>query len=234
MVTIGIDLGTSAMKLLLVRADGEILNAVTEEYPLFFPHPGWSEQKPEDWKRALFSGIKKLLEGFDGSEVAGIGVGGQMHGLVALDENDSIIRPAILWNDSRTDRETEYLNTAIGREKLSELTANIAFAGFTAPKILWMRNNEPENFKNIAKIMLPKDYINYVLTGVHACDCSDASGMLLLDVQHRRWSREMLDICGISEAVMPALYESYEVIGTVKPEIARLLGLSDSVKVVAG
>ena len=234
MVTIGIDLGTSAMKLLLVNAEGEILNTVTEEYPLFFPHPGWSEQRPEDWRIALFSGVKKLLEGFDGSEVAGIGVGGQMHGLVALDESDNVIRPAILWNDSRTDKETEYLNTVIGRDKLSALTANIAFAGFTAPKILWMRNNEPENFRKIAKIMLPKDYINYVLTGVHACDFSDASGMLLLDVEHRRWSREMLDICGISENVMPALFESYEVIGTVKPEAARLLGLGDNVKVVAG
>ena len=234
MLYIGIDLGTSAMKLLLMDATGRIQNVVSKEYPLEFPHPGWSQQKPEDWARALLEGIPELLAGFDGTQVAGIGAGGQMHGLVVLDEHDNVIRPAILWNDGRTAKQVDYLNNEIGKEKLSSLTANIAFAGFTAPKILWLKENEPENFARIAKIMLPKDYINYILTGVHACDYSDASGMLLLDVAHKRWSEEMLALCGVSRQQMPRLFESFQCIGTVRPEIAVQLGLSANVKVVAG
>ena len=234
MLYIGIDLGTSAVKLLLMDEEGRIQNEVSREYPLEFPHPGWSQQDPEDWKNAVLEGIPALLEDFDRSQVAGIGAGGQMHGLVVLDENDQVIRPAILWNDGRTAEEVAYLNEVIGREKLSALTANIAFAGFTAPKILWMRKNEPENFQRIRKIMLPKDYINYILTGVHCTDYSDASGMLLLDVAHKRWSREMLDICGITEAQMPRLYESYEAVGTLRPEIAAKLSLPEKVVVCAG
>lgn len=149
-------MGTSACKLLLVAEDGSILNTVTKEYPLSFPHPGWSEQRPEDWRDAVVSGIPKLLQGFDAEQVAGIGTGGQMHGIVALDAQDNVIRPAILWNDGRTSKEVDYLNNVVGKDKLSALTANIAFAGFTAPKLLWMRENEPESFKKIAKIMLPK------------------------------------------------------------------------------
>ena len=231
---IGVDLGTSAVKLLLMDEQGQIKNVVSKEYPLEFPQPGWSQQNPEDWRKAIMEGIPELLTGFRGTDVAGIGCGGQMHGLVILDENDHVIRPAILWNDGRTAKQVDHLNNEIGKERLSQLTANIAFAGFTAPKILWVKENEPENFNKIAKIMLPKDYINYVLTGVHSCDYSDASGMLLLDVQNKRWSREMLDICGISENQMPKLFESYACIGTVKPEIATLLGLGENVKVAAG
>ena len=234
MLFIGIDLGTSAAKLLLVDETGAILNEVTKEYPLSFPEPGWSEQAPEDWWKACLEGVPELLKGFDGAQVAGIGAGGQMHGLVALDERDAVIRPAILWNDGRTGEEVEYLNGEIGKARLSELTANIAFAGFTAPKILWMRRHEPENFARIRKIMLPKDYINYMLTGVHCCDYSDASGMLLLDVEHKRWSKEMLELCGISEEQMPRLFESFEVVGSLRPEAAAALGLPESVKVVAG
>ena len=234
MLTIGIDLGTSAMKLLLADENGTIRNTAVREYPLLFPHPGWSEQEPKAWWGALQSGLQELLSGFDASEVVGIGVGGQMHGLVALDKDDNVIRPAILWNDGRTAEETEWLNTAIGKETLSKYTGNIAFAGFTAPKILWMQKHEPENFARISKIMLPKDYINYRLTGVHACDYSDASGMLLLDVEHKRWSKEMLSICGVTEEQLPHLYESYDVIGTVKEEVAAALGIPASVKVVAG
>ena len=234
MYYIGIDLGTSAVKLLLVDENGGICNEVTREYPLEFPQPGWSQQAPEDWKKAVLEGIPALLSGFDAGQVAGIGCGGQMHGLVVLDDRDRVIRPAILWNDGRTAAEVDYLNNEVGKEKLSSLTANIAFAGFTAPKLLWMRKNEPEHFAKIAKIMLPKDYINYVLTGVHCCDYSDASGMLLLDVEHKGWSAEMLDICGVKPEQMPRLFESYEVVGTVRPELARSLGLSDHVQVVAG
>ena len=176
--------------------------------------------------------MKELTKDIDRTQVAGIGFGGQMHGLVTLDKDDNVIRPAILWNDGRTGEETEYLNTVIGKEKLSEYTANIAFAGFTAPKILWMQKNEPENFKKVVKIMLPKDYLAYRLSGSFCTDVSDASGMLLLDVKNRCWSKEMLEICGITEEQLPKLYESWEVVGTLKPEIAKELGFSEDVKLL--
>lgn len=234
MLYIGVDLGTSAVKLLLMNEEGKIEKIVSREYPLSFPHPGWSEQKPEDWWTQSIEGIKELTSECDKSQVAGISFGGQMHGLVILDENDEVIRPAILWNDGRTTKETAYLNEVIGKDKLSEYTANIAFAGFTAPKILWVKENEPENFKRIKKIMLPKDYLAYKLSGTHCSDMSDASGMLLMDVKNRCWSKEMLDICGITEEQMPKLFESYEVVGTLKPELAEELGIPATCKIVAG
>ncbi len=234
MYYIGIDLGTSAVKLLLMDENGGILNVVSREYPLSFPNPGWSEQDPADWLRETKEGIRELLRGFEAQKVAGIGAGGQMHGLVILDEKDEVIRPAILWNDGRTFEEVDYLNNVIGTEKLAEYTANIAFAGFTAPKLFWVKKNEPENFRKIQKIMLPKDYINYCLTGVHCTDTSDASGMLLFDVKNRCWSKEMLEICGVSEAQMPKIFESYEKVGTLLPEIAAELGLPENVTVAAG
>ena len=231
---IGADLGTSALKLLLVDSCGKIVKMVTRSYLVQYPRPAWSEQNPEDWWAAFISGVKELMNETDPSQIKGIGVGGQMHGLVVLDENDNVIRPAILWNDSRADKETAYLNEVIGKEKLSQLTANIAFAGFTAPKILWLKNNEPENFEKIRKIMLPKDYINYKLTGVHCTDYSDASGTLLLDVKNKCWSKEMLNICSVSKRQMPKLFESYETVAMLLPEIAMELRLHDMVKVVAG
>ncbi len=234
MYYIGVDLGTSAVKLIMMEKDGTIVSSVSKEYPLYFPNPGWSEQKPEDWKAAVLEGLKELVKDFDATKVAGISFGGQMHGLVVLDENDNVIRPAILWNDGRTQKETDYLNNVIGKDVLSAETANIAFAGFTAPKILWMKANEPENFAKIKKIMLPKDYIAYVLSGVFSTDYSDASGMLLLDVKNKKWSKKMCEICGVDESMLPKLYESYEVTGTVKPEIAKEIGFTDNVKVCAG
>lgn len=234
MLYIGIDLGTSAVKLLLMAQDGTIQNIVSREYPLQFPHPGWSEQNPQDWLTQTLVGLKALTEGADKSQIAGISFGGQMHGLVTLDKNDQIIRPAILWNDGRTTKETDYLNQVIGQQRLSQYTANIAFAGFTAPKILWMKENEPEKFARIEKIMLPKDYLAYMLSGAFCTDLSDASGMLLLDVKNRCWSEEMLEICGVTKQQLPKLYESYEVVGTLKPEIAAELGFPASVKVIAG
>ncbi len=234
MYYIGIDLGTSAVKLLLMDSDGKIVNIVSREYPLYFPRPGWSEQKPEDWYEQTVLGIRELIRDVDKSQVAGISFGGQMHGLVILDEDDNVIRPAILWNDGRTTEETDYLNNVIGKEKLSEYTANIAFAGFTAPKILWVKNKEPENFARISKIMLPKDYIAYKLTGVHCTDVSDASGSLLFDVKNRRWSQEMCDICGITTDQLAKCCESYEAVGTLLPQAAQELGLGTSVKVAAG
>ncbi len=234
MLYIGIDLGTSAVKLLLMDGEGKIKKIVSRKYPLYFPHPGWSEQMPEDWFARSMEGIRELTAECEKSEVAGISFGGQMHGLVALDKDDAVIRPAILWNDGRTGEETDYLNQVIGKEKLSAYTANIAFAGFTAPKILWMKKHEPDNFARIAKIMLPKDYLAYKLSGTFCTDMSDASGMLLMDVKNRRWSGEMMDICGITEEMLPRLYESFQVVGTLKPELARELGLSPEVKIIAG
>lgn len=234
MYYIGIDLGTSSVKLLLMEESGRISNIVSREYPLYFPHPGWSEQNPEDWFAQSMEGMKELTQGIDRSQVAGISFGGQMHGLVTLDEDDRVIRPAILWNDGRSGEETEYLNTVIGKEVLSRYTANIAFAGFTAPKILWMKKHEPENFARVKKIMLPKDYLAYCLSGSFCTDVSDASGMLLLDVKNRCWSREMLDICGITEEQLPEVHESWEVTGTLRPEIAQQLGFGNDVKVIAG
>lgn len=234
MLYVGIDLGTSAVKLLLMNAEGKIENVVSKEYPLYFPHPGWSEQNPEDWWEMTVQGLNELTENFDKSQIAGISFGGQMHGLVILDESNQVIRPAILWNDGRSIKQTEYLNTVIGKDTLSKYTANIAFAGFTAPKILWVKENEPDNFKRIRKIMLPKDFLAYKLSGVHCTDMSDASGMLLFDVKNRCWSKEMLDICGIREEQVAKIYESYETVGTILPEIADELGFADTVKIVAG
>ena len=231
---IGIDLGTSAVKLLLMAGDGSIRNVVSREYPIFFPHSGWSEQRPEDWWSAVLDGLKALLAGYDGKQVAGISFGGQMHGLVMLDAQDRVIRPAILWNDGRTAEQTAWLNDTVGRETLSACTANIAFAGFTAPKLLWVREREPENFARIAKIMLPKDYIAYQLTGVHSMDYSDASGTLLLDVEHKCWSEKILRLCGVETDWLPTLFESYQVTGTVKSALAAELGLGTGCVVAAG
>ena len=234
MLYIGIDLGTSAVKLILMDENGGIHNTVSREYPISYPHSGWSEQSPQDWYTQTVQGIAELTASVDKTRIAGISCGGQMHGLVILDENDSVIRPAILWNDGRTAAETDYMNNVIGKQKLSEYTANIAFSGFTAPKILWLKNNEPENYNRIRKIMLPKDYIAYKLSGAFCTDYSDASGMLLLDVKNRRWSKEMCDICGVHESQLPHLYESYEKVGNLLPELAEQLGLSDKIVIAAG
>ena len=234
MLYIGVDLGTSAVKLLLMDESGKIHKIVSKEYPLYFPHPGWSEQNPGDWYDQSLAGMKELTADCDKSRIAGISFGGQMHGLVVLDREDAVIRPAILWNDGRTAAETDYLNEVVGKEKLSAYTANIAFAGFTAPKLLWMKKNEPEHFAKIERIMLPKDYLAYRLSGVHCTDYSDASGMLLLDVKNRCWSKEMLEICGISKSQLPKLFESYEVVGTLKDALAAKLGFPKGVKIIAG
>lgn len=234
MLYIGIDLGTSASKFLLVDEVGRVLNTVTKEYPLSFPRPGWSEQDPAHWWQACLAGVPELLAGFDAKQVAGIGVGGQMHGLVALDAAGNVLHLAILWNDGRTAAQVDYLNETVGNDKLSAWTGNIAFAGFTAPKLLWMRQNEPDLFARIAKILLPKDYLVYRLTGVHATDYSDASGTLLLDVAHKRWSSEMLDLCGVTEAQMPTLFDSWQPVGTLTAAAATALGLPTDVVVCAG
>jgi xylulokinase len=234
MLYVGVDLGTSSVKLLLMNETGDIKSIVTREYPLFFPKPGWSEQNPEDWYTALVDGMKELTKDCDKTQIDGISFSGQMHGMVILDENDKVIRPAILWNDGRTQAECDYLNKEIGREKISSYTANMALTGFTAPKLLWVRKHEPENFAKIKKVMLPKDYIAYKLSGIHCTDVSDASGMLLLDVKNKCWSKEMLELCGLKEEQMAKIHESYQVVGNMTMEAATELGLTTNVKVIAG
>lgn len=225
---IGIDLGTSSCKGILADRSGNIHKESSVSYPVLTPREGWTEQRPEEWLEAAKKIIAELSAGIE-SDIKGLSVAGQMHGLVTLDENDEVIRPCILWNDGRCESQTAYLNEVVGKERLSELTGNIAFAGFTAPKLLWMYDEEPDNFERIKKIMLPKDYLAYMLTGVHSTDYSDASGMLLVDVKNKCWSDEMLDICRVRKEWMPTLYESFEVIGKVKEEF----GLPDCV-VTAG
>lgn len=231
---IGIDLGTTAVKIIAVNGDGKVMKTVSKEYPISYPSPNWSEQNPEDWWEKTLLGLKELLEVIDKESIKGIGFSGQMHGLVTLDENDRVLRPAILWNDQRTEAECEYLNHEIGLDKLHKHVGNRALTGFTAPKILWMKKHEPELFKRIEKIMLPKDYLAYRLTGVFATDVSDASGTLYLDVANRQWSKWMMNLMNVQEKQLPKLYESYQSIGHIKKEFAEDLGLRADVKVIIG
>ena len=230
---IGIDLGTSSVKTVLMDESGRIITSATETYPCSYPKPGYSEQDPADWENKSIDCIVSMLKETQNPGIKGIGIAGQMHGLVVLDEKDRVIRPAILWNDGRSAKESRYLNEVIGEEKLVQCTGNISFAGFTAPKLLWMKENEPQKFSAIKKVMLPKDYLNYRLTGIFATDVSDASGTLYFDVRNRCWSEEMLSVCEIKTDMLPAVFESYEPIGHVKKELwQRILsaaGLSQNV-----
>lgn len=234
MLFIGVHIGTSSTRLLLMDEEGKVRNLVRREYGTQYPEAGWSEQNPEDWWHAVVSGIPELLQGEKREEVAGIGVAGQMHGLVVLDKQDRVIRPAMLWNDGRAQVQTDYLNNEVGREMLSKNTGNVAFAGFTAPHLLWLREEEPRNFQLIDKVMVPKDYIVYLLCGEHSTDVSDASGTLLFNVPQRCWSKPMMNLCGLRERQLPKVHESWEVVGTLRQEVARVLGLPETVKVVAG
>ena len=233
---LGIDLGTSEVKALVIDENHEVIASHSAPLSIQRPHPHWSEQAPELWWEATEYLMATLREkcAQHWPAIKAIGLSGQMHGAVLLDAEGKAIRPAILWNDSRTSQETEYLNSVVGRGVLSARTANIAFAGFTAPKLLWMKKNEPELFRRIARVMLPKDYLVYRMTGVHATDFSDASGTLLLDVKNKCWHPDMLALCGISENQMPALYPSYAPVGTLRPDAARALGLAGNTVVCAG
>lgn len=234
MYFIGIDIGTTSVKLLAIDDRGSAIQSAVRDYPITFPKALWSEQNPEDWWSRTIDGLKELITGLDKNEIKAVSFSGQMHGLVALDEMDHVIRPAILWNDQRTEKECKYLNEEIGQKIISDWTGNLALTGFTAPKLLWLRENEPENFARIKKIMLPKDYVAYKMSGVFATDLSDASGTLYLDVKNREWSKPMLKLLGISEEQLPKLYESFQTIGTIKKELAAELGLNDTVQVVIG
>jgi len=232
MITIGIDIGTSAVKLLAMDETGKVLRTVSREYPLYMYDDGRSEQDPNDWWNQTADGLKELCTGLNNIEA--VSFSGQMHGLVALDENDNVLRRAILWNDQRTQAQCDYLNNTIGKEVLLDNVANVALTGFTAPKILWVKEHEPEIFAKIKKIMLPKDYIAYKLSGVFATDYSDASGMLLLDVKNQDWSNKLLEIIGVTREQLPKLFHSYESIGAVTEEASKSTGLPTAAKVVIG
>lgn len=230
---IGLDVGTSSVKAILIN-DNEVVNVVSRDYPLYFPKPTYSEQEPTDWYNQSVDAMKELLKDIDKSSVKAISFSGQMHGLVMLDKDDNVIRPAILWNDGRSEKEVAYLNNEVGKDFLLDNTGNIAFAGFTAPKLLWVYNNEPENFAKIDKVMLPKDYVAYMLSGVFATDTSDAAGTLYFDTKNRSWSKPMLDLIHISEDNLPKIFESYEAVGNIKADVAAELGLSEDTKIVIG
>ncbi|MCL4109338.1 UNVERIFIED_CONTAM: hypothetical protein GTU68_038967 [Idotea baltica] len=236
-VFLGIDIGTSGTKTLAVREDGEILASATVEYPLYSPRPGWSEQEPEDWWTASAKTTKAVLKkaGIKAEDVAGIGLSGQMHGSVFLDKNGKVIRKALLWNDQRTTAECEEIEKrAGGRKKLIQMVANPALTGFTAPKILWLRNNEPKNFDRTTQVLLPKDYVRFRMTGDFATEVSDASGTLLLDVVKRQWSKKLLAKLDLSSDLLPKVYESEDVTGTLSAEAAKAMGLKAGIPVVGG
>ena len=236
MYFLGIDLGTSAVKIILVEENGNVIGSTSKEYPVYYPQPGWSEQNPEDWWNATKDGIRELIikTGVKNDDIKGIGLSGQMHGLVLLDENNNVLLPAILWNDQRTQEECDYITQKLGKERLTKYTGNKALTGFTAPKILWVRKHRPDVYKKIHRILLPKDYIRFKLTGEYATDVSDASGTLLFDVENRRWSKEMLDALEIPYNWMPKCYESTEVTGYVTKDVADLTGLKEGTIVVGG
>ena len=228
---LGIDLGTSAVKLLLLDKNGKIVKTVSKEYGVNYLNSNWAEQNPEEWWSAVCHGLKDILDENIKEELKSISFSGQMHGLVVLDEEDKVIRPAIIWCDQRTEKECIELNSL---PWLGKVTGNQALTGFTAPKILWLKNNEYENFQKIKKIMLPKDYIAYKLSKIHGIDVSDASGTLILNVLERKWAKEMIEYLGIREENLGKVFESMEVIGNIDKEIAKSFGINEDVKIVIG
>lgn len=225
---LGIDLGTSSVKILLMSRNGQIIDEATEEYPVYYPHANWAEQQPEDWWQGTLGALRRIVDKNEAlkTELRAIGFSGQMHGMVALDAAGNVLTPSIIWCDQRTTAECEAITAHFGQAGLSALVGNMALTGFTAPKILWLKQNHPEIFDRVAMFLLPKDYIRYKLSGVFATDFSDASGMLLLDVANKRYSAAMLDFVGIAEEQLPTLYESYAVTGVLSDALKDLLDLS--------
>lgn len=233
---IGIDLGTSATKTVLFDEKGNVVASASKDYPLYQPQNGWAEQDPDDWCNAGLETIKAVIDKskVDSKDILSIGISGQMHGLIMLDENCKVLRRSIIWCDQRTGKECEELTSKLGREKLIEITANPALTGFTASKILWVKNNEPDIFSKCRHILLPKDYLRFRLTGGFATEVSDASGMQLLDVKNRCWSDEMIDAVGIKKEYLAKVYESPEITGKITAEASELTGLSVDTVVVGG
>ena len=231
---IGVDLGTSGTKTVLFDTDGNVIASKTVEYPMYQPQNGWAEQNPLDWYNAAVETIKYVSSKVDAADIAGLGISGQMHGLVMLDENGDVIRPSIIWCDQRTGEECEDITRLVGRERLIEITANPALTGFTASKIMWVKKHEPENYAKCRHILLPKDYVRYKLTGEFATEVSDASGMQLLDIANRCWSDEVLEKLGIDKSLLAKVYESPEVTGTITAQASQLTGLKEGTVVVGG
>ena len=233
---IGVDVGTSATKTVLFDEECRPVAEASAEYPMYQPQNGWAEQNPKDWEEAAASTIREVMERsrVNKDDVVGLGLSGQMHGLVMLDKDNEVIRPAIIWCDQRTAAECEEITAKVGKERLIEITANPALTGFTASKILWVRNHEPKNYAACRHILLPKDYVRFAMTGEYATEVSDASGMQLLDVPHRCWSKEVLAKLDIDEALLPKVYESPEITGHISTEFAQRAGLSEKCVVAGG
>lgn len=233
---IGVDCGTSGTKTVLFDESGNVIASKTIEYPMYQPKNGYAEQDPADWSNAMINTIKAVMSqsGVSKDDVKGVGISGQMHGLVMLDKDGNVLRKSIIWCDQRTANEVEEMNQKLGEKKLIEITANPALTGWTAAKILWVKNNEPEIYEKCAHILLPKDYLRFILTGEFATEVSDASGMQLLDVPNRCWSDEVLSALDIDKSLLGKVYESCEVTGEVTPKMAELTGLKAGTIVVGG
>ena len=233
---LGLDIGTSTVKALLLDSDRGVLGSVTADYPLYAPHPGWSEQEPEDMWQATVQAIRRALEkfGVDPASIAGIGLSGQMHSSVFLDENYQVIRRAILWNDTRTSAQCRYIEETVDPHVLMSEVCNPVLEGFTLPKVLWLRDNEPENFRRLRHLVLPKDYVRFRLTGQLHMELSDAAGMLMMNVREKIWSRPVLDALDLSLDILPPLVGSSEIVGTITQEVAELTGLKAGIPVVGG
>ncbi|MCS7125907.1 MAG: xylulokinase [Aigarchaeota archaeon] len=235
-VFLGVDVGTTGCKVVAIDELGNLLDSETVEYPIYTPRPGWTEQNPEDWWNAAKEAIKRITSRKRVSPelIQGVGLTGQMHGLVIIDSEDKVIRPAILWNDQRTFKEAEFFNDKFGLESVIKITGSIVQTGFTAPKLLWVKNNEPDNFEKIKKFMLPKDYVGFKLTGDIYTDVNDASGTSFFNVEKRRWAEDLITELEFSLKIFPEVLESNDVRGVVKREVAEKLGLKPDVVVVAG
>ena len=233
---IGIDIGTSGTKTVLFDETGKVIASNTIEYPMYQPQNGYAEQDPADWANAAINTIKAVMQisGVNKEDVKGIGLSGQMHGLVMLDKQNEVIRRSIIWCDQRTAHEVDQMNEILGREKLIEITANPALTGWTAAKILWVKNNEPQNYERCRHILLPKDYIRFVLTHEYATEVSDASGMQLLNIAERNWSDEVIERLGLDKSMLGKVYESCEITGRLTKQMAELTGLCEGTPVVGG
>jgi len=232
-VLVGLDVGTGGARAVAVDEVGAVVAEASSEYPLASPRPGWTEQDPADWWRGAKEALGRVAAEA-GEEVAGIGLTGQMHGSVFLDASDEVVRPALLWNDQRTGPQCEAITWAVGAERLISIAGNPALTGFQAPKVVWLRDEEPDNFGRVARVLLPKDYVRLQLSGEYATDASDAAGTLLLDVRARDWSGEILEALEIPEEWMPKVYEGPESTGTLRGEVAEELGLQPGIPVAAG
>ncbi|HNR31132.1 MAG TPA: xylulokinase [Candidatus Hydrogenedentes bacterium] len=233
-IVLGLDVGTSGTKAIAMNEAGALLASATVEYPLHSPRPGWAEQDPAAWRRAAIEALSQLAARIDAREVKGVGLTGQMHGSVFLDADNEVLRPAILWCDQRTAKQCEDITSKVGEERLIEMVSNPALTGFTAPKILWLRENEPHHYERVRKVLLPKDYIRFALTGEFATDVADASGTLLFDVKNRCWHKELLSLLDIDPAFLPRAFEGPEVTGRLSTDAAAKTGLPAGIPVVAG